>query len=229
MDPVELITLFTACVSGFYIADSAVEILSLKSPYYLIHSVHNAYIVWITGKDVLQTFTNFAELPYLYKPNYQAAAVVAALHVYHILLYRKKFRLDDWLHHILMIFVALPIGVCTPSSTLLGYSLFFSTGLPGGIDYALLFMNRNGWLSAGIEKRVNRWLNVWIRSPGCASHAALSVVYALRWSGSVQFDMVTTVCMLLPAILMYWNGQYFMEQVVANEERYRLEEERHTV
>ena len=43
-------------------------------------------------------------------------------------------------HHILMIGIALPIGWFVDSKSLLGYSLFFTTGLPGGIDYFLLFL-----------------------------------------------------------------------------------------
>jgi hypothetical protein len=116
-----------------------------------------------------------------------------------------------------MIFVALPIGVLYPSSTLLGFSLFFSTGLPGGIDYLLLFGVRNGLVARGTEKRVNRWLNVWIRSPGCCAHAALSLAYIL---GFAKADFAPL--MFIPPLLMYWNGQYFMQQVVADEERSRV-------
>lgn len=192
--------------------------VSLQNPYYAIHSIHNAVIVKLTADEVLTTFTDFYRLP-MYAPNFQASLLVAALHVYHILLYYRNLRLDDWLHHILMIFVALPIGVVTQSSTLLGFSLFFSTGLPGGIDYALLFAVRNGWLVRGAEKSVNRWLNVWIRSPGCAAHAALTTVYLV---GSNDPDILNMIIGLLPAALMYWNGQYFMQQVVADEERERI-------
>lgn len=207
---------FTGWLLAFSAADSAIAARGLQSPYYAVHAAHNALIVWSTAGEVAATFTDFAHLT-TYSPNLSAATAVAALHVYHILMYMDKLRLDDWLHHVLMIFVALPIGVLYPSSTLLGFSLFFSTGLPGGIDYLLLFGVRNGWLNRGTEKRVNRWLNVWIRAPGCCAHAALTVAYIL---GFAEYEI--SPFQFVPPLLMYWNGQYFMQQVVADEERSRV-------
>jgi hypothetical protein len=216
MNFVDYILPFAGCLVAFSAADTALYSAGLQSPYYAVHAVHNALIVLSTTGDVTTTFADFARLAD-YSPNYAAATAVAALHIYHILLYADKLRFDDWLHHILMIFVALPIGVLYPSSTLLGFSLFFSTGLPGGIDYLLLFGVRNGVINRETEKRVNRWLNVWIRAPGCCAHAALSLAYILGFPGDE-----TSPLMLLPSVLMYWNGQYFMQQVVADEERNRM-------
>lgn len=178
--------------------------------YYLIHALHNGMIVQNTFGDVWTTYTDFGSLE-KYEPNYHAASLVFALHFYHIAMYYQKFRFDDWLHHITMIFMALPIGVYLPSSTLLGYSLFFTTGLPGGIDYFLLFLVRNGWLGRLQEKWMNHWLNVWIRSPGCASHAAITILYL----GRIQ-SVGVQVLSFIPGLLNYWNGQYFMEQVVSD-------------
>jgi hypothetical protein len=182
----------------------------LNGVYYLVHFLHNGMIVRSTYQDVLTTYTDFGSLG-RYEPNYHAASLVFALHFYHIAMYYRKFRFDDWLHHITMIFVALPIGVFVPASTLLGYSLFFTTGLPGCIDYLLLFLVRNGWLGRLKEKRANHFLNVWVRSPGCVSHAVITMIHLMNLpSLSLQ-----TLC-FIPAILNYWNGQYFMEQVVTD-------------
>lgn len=200
---------FLSALPAFCALDRIVAVAGFQNPYYLLHSLHNAAVVYLTLPDVLTSFTDFHGLA-AYEPNYTAAALVAALHLYHIALYRQKFRLDDWLHHALMIFVALPLGVLLPSSVMLGYSLFFSTGLPGGIDYALLFGVRNGWIHPLTEKRVNTILNVWVRSPGCVSHAALAAAMTLS-SGATPLQKMLG---LVPAALMGWNGQYFMQQVV---------------
>jgi hypothetical protein len=109
-----------------------------------------------------------------------------------------------------MIGVAIPLGLSLPASTLLGFSFFFSTGLPGGIDYALLFLARNGLLQRNTEKRINAWLNVWIRSPGCVANATLIAAYLFS-NGSGPLAVAAG---LVPAALMYWNGQYFMRQIV---------------
>lgn len=197
-------TLFTALDYVFTTA-------GFQGVYYLLHAFHNLLVLYETFPDVVTTFLYFHDLD-KYTVNMGAAELVFALHFYHIALYYKKFRPDDWLHHGLMIFVALPLGVLLPASTLTGFSLFFSTGLPGGIDYALLFAVRNGWLQPMVEKTWNRRLNVWIRSPGCVAHAALALTYMLSGEG-VWWQKTLGV---VPPLLMYWNGQYFMEQVVAD-------------
>lgn len=189
--------------------DSFLQRLRLEGRYYGVHALHNMAITAFTTSEVITTLTNFSSI-HTYPTNYIALELCTALHLYHILYYFQKLRLDDWLHHILMIGVALPIGGVLPAGTLLGYSLFFTTGLPGGIDYILLFLVRNNWLHRNTEKKANHALNVWIRSPGCASHAALVCAYLSMHETSILFMLGA----LTTAFLNYWNGQYFMQQVV---------------
>ena len=205
---------FQTIVSGmtlFSAVDRIATWYGFQGVYYLVHGLHNFMVVQDTWNDVVTTFTDFHALE-VYPVNYGASAMVFALHFYHILLYREKFRYDDWLHHGLMIFVALPLGILLPASTLTGFSLFFSTGLPSLLDYALLFGVRNGWVLPLTEKTWNRRTNVWLRSPGCVAHATLTLAYLL--SGVGPWWQKGLGC--IPAVLMYWNGQYFMEQVVAD-------------
>ena len=202
--------MISAYCGAFCVADRLLTITGLQGVYYLLHSFHNGVIVYLTAADVWGTLTDFQHVGDA-PNNMEALRWVFALHFYHILLYWRKFRFDDWLHHALMIGVALPLGGLLPAGRLLGYSLFFTTGLPGGLDYLLLFLVRNNVIGKEIEKWANGWLNVWVRSPGCASHAGLTVAFlsmhpdqnSLAWFGA-----------FLTALLNYWNGQYFMFQVV---------------
>jgi hypothetical protein len=206
--------LYTTCIfSSFCAVDRLLtQFTNLEGIYYLLHTLHNGVIVYSTYNEVYKCLTDYHYIINSGK-NIFALQCVFALHFYHIVIYWRKFRFDDWLHHILMIGIALPIGAYTDSKALLGYSLFFMTGLPGGIDYLLLFFTRNGWLDKKYEKEINTWLNVWIRSPGCISHATLTsilissqrVIYSIDWISG-----------FLVACLTYWNGQYFMRQVVEN-------------
>jgi hypothetical protein len=200
--------------------DSYLTRKRFQNPYYAIHALHNALIVMTTAGDVWNTFTDYYNLTH-YTANWSAAYLCFALHLYHCIAYWRTFRADDWLHHILMVGLALPMGLWVDNTPLLGFSLFFTTGLPGGIDYALLFGVRNGWIKRQAEKHVNDALNVWIRSPGCIAMAALSIPPALQLV-SQQSGWVTAA-MILPAILNYWNGQYFMRQVVENRTRCDIE------
>jgi hypothetical protein len=191
--------------------DSVLQFYDFQGVYYGVHAFHNTLIVASTWKDVVNTFLYFDGIN-SYKPNYDAIQMCFALHLYHCLLYWRKFRFDDWLHHGLMIGVALPIGCLVPSATLIGFNLFFTTGLPGGLDYLMLFCVRNGWMDRMDEKSINRWIQVWIRSPGCQWQVALTAAYMFSLYGPWYLKMVG----LIPPILTYWNGQYFMDQVVAD-------------
>jgi hypothetical protein len=202
---------FFVSLLAFCGIDSALSKLGLEGVYYAVHTIHNAGIVYLTAPEVYQTLTDFGSVATA-PTNYFAAELVFALHLYHCLYYWRKFRFDDWLHHILMIGVALPIGIAVPSGTLLGFSLFFTTGLPGGIDYFLLFLTRNLWINRLTEKRVNAWLATWIRAPGCVAQAALTLAF-LSMQNVVTASTYAWLA-YLTAGLNYWNGMYFASQVL---------------
>ena len=200
-------------ISTFTILDKCISMI-LNSPYYLVHSVHNVMVVYYTYPDVINTYMHYDRI-HTFPTNMTAICLCFALHFYHIAIYWKKFRTDDWLHHGLMIGIALPVSLIYESNTLVGYSLFFTTGLPGGIDYALLFCVRNRWLDKNSEKKINAWLNIWIRSPGCISQA----VFILLSIRNINWLSLHFFIPLLSAILVYWNGQYFMRQVIEDNAR----------
>jgi hypothetical protein len=202
-----------AYVGLFSMLDCALTYANVQGVYYAVHALHNAAIVYLTAPDVIHTVTNFHNIT-AYPANQDAIHLCFALHLYHVMLYHSKFRADDWLHHGLMLGLALPIGCVLESHTLMGMSLFMTTGLSGGIDYALLCGVRNGLVHKNTEKAVNTFLNVWIRSPGCAGFAALSLAYLLSHASFPSMSTPVVCAYLAPTILNYWNGQYFMRQVV---------------
>jgi hypothetical protein len=197
-------------IAVFCLADSFLTATNLQGVYYLIHAAHNGFVVYFTYHEVWQTLTDFGSISSALT-NYTAAELVFGLHIYHCIYYWRKFRTDDWLHHILMIAVALPIGVSLPAGTLLGFSLFFTTGLPGGIDYFLLFLVRNGVLHKDTEKRINTRLATWVRMPGCIAQAALTAAYLSTQNIENKFLLYLAY---LSAALNYWNGAYFGQQVI---------------
>jgi hypothetical protein len=207
---IDYIVQFTGFLGTFMALDQGLSIIC-HNPFYLVHAIHNGFIVYYTLPDVVNTITNYKYL-HTYPTNMTAILLCFALHIYHTILYYKKFRYDDWLHHILMICFALPIPLIYESHTLIGYSLFFTTGLPGGIDYALLFAVRNNLLNKMTEKKINSWLNTWIRSPGCISNALIVTISLFGQNiNPLSFEFLIK---LMPGLLVFWNGQYFMRQVV---------------
>jgi hypothetical protein len=201
-------------LTAFCAFDTAFTALQIEGVYYLIHSIHNGIMVYATYGEVVRTLTDFGSVA-IAPTNYFAAELCFGLHLYHIVYYWRKFRFDDWLHHVLMIGIALPIGINLPAGTMLGFSLFFTTGLPGGIDYFCLFLNRNNWMKRDTQKRINTFLATWVRSPGCAAQAALTcALISIRPPFMTQNMPYLSFLVYLSAALNYWNGQYFAAQVI---------------
>ena len=193
--------------------DYIVEKYGVEGRYYLLHTLTNFTVVYLTLDDLIFTYCNFADF-INYPMNYTAMTLTFGLHLYHTIWYFKKLRFDDWLHHILTCGIALPLAAFSNAGSLLGHSLFYTTGLPGGIDYLMLFLNRNGFIEKITEKRVNNFLNLWLRCPGCISQAALTVVgFNMVGDKLSSYDRTTG---LITAFIVFWNGIYFMNQVVVN-------------
>lgn len=211
-----LATLVSA--ASFIGIDRYLTATGLQKPYYAVHVLHNAMIVALTAGDVWASLMDFNSI-FVRPIAWPAVYICYALHAYHIYEYWRVFYMDDWLHHVLMIGIALPLGSLSRSGALMGATLFFTTGLPGGINYALLFAERNGWISKGVEKAINVPVHMWLRSPGCVATAALTVAASQSASGSTGWDRGTA---LLISALTFWNGIYFANQVIRADERRRL-------
>lgn len=84
----------------------------------------------------------------------RGAIAIYALHLYHIVFYRPLVFID-WLHHLVMVVVMLPLAYCLVPGHLLGHGAFYSSGLPGGIDYLMLVMVKRGWMKSIDEKSYN--------------------------------------------------------------------------
>jgi hypothetical protein len=193
----------------FTVMDRALTRLGYQKPYYAVHVIHNAAIVAVTARDVFASVTDIHNITN-YPINWTAVLMCYALHLYHLYVYWRSFHFDDWLHHGLMVAVALPMGSSVAAGALMGANLFFTTGLPGAINFTMLFAERNGWITRAIQQRVNVPVHVWLRGPGCVAVAALTAATAWSSTGSVWHRMAAT----LVAALTFWNGPYFSSMVM---------------
>lgn len=205
----EALVSIASATALFWALDVAISFFGFVKPYYAVHTLHNAAIVALTGPDIYAVLTDFHNMD-SHPVTWPATYICFGLHLYHILKYWRTLQFDDWLHHGLMLGVALPIGCTISAGSLMGFNLFFTTGLPGGISYGLLFVNRNGWITKETEKAFSAPIHVWIRSPGCMAYVSISLVQLL----SNPLSVWTKVGGFIIAVLTYWNGQYFMDQVV---------------
>ena len=109
--------------------------------YFLMHFFHNCIVSYHTLENVYHVFSSCNGSELLSK---QVVPLIYAFHVYHIFRYLEYFRADDWYHHIFSMAVAVPLTFAYfDQEDLLGMCFFFTTGLPGGINYLLLFLSKN--------------------------------------------------------------------------------------
>ena len=161
--------------------------------------------------DVILTYTNFDNIIDL-TFNIAIVEYAFSIHFYHIIMYYQKFVFDDWLHHIIMIFISLPLSLLYNTGTLTAHFSFFVTGFPGGVNYFLLFLERNKLIERQTQKYFNYHLNLWIRQPGCIASATLGILFINKYSKT----LIENIGILYIIISHYWNGIYFMEQVMVN-------------
>lgn len=182
---------------------------NLNGLYYLFHFIHNVVISFLTFHNVVDSFD--MKLQGEGRLNDYVLPLIYSLHCYHIVSYSNYFRTDDWLHHILSMGIAVPLTLWLfPSKNLLGFSFFFTTGVPGGINYLNLFLYKNDFITKKIQQRMNVFINSWIRCPGIVMNCAfiLQYLYNSHLSLSIKcYGLVTFA-------ILFWNGVYFQNIVL---------------
>jgi len=111
-----------------------------------------------------------------------------------------------------MVCITLPLALNIKTGAILGHTLFFIIGLPGFIDYLLLFLVRNSLITKYTEKYINYMLNLWIRCPGCIASATLTLVY--YGHNYIYLSLLDRLSILTIMFTIYWNGIYFMRNIV---------------
>ena len=116
----------------------------------ILHSLANLAITIFSLQDFYATLidpVNSCNAAYSLVPVYG----IAALHLYHILAFRN-LSTSEWIHHLLFGGAICTIGILFASGPLQNFIAFFICGLPGGIDYLLLFLVKQGIVQKLEEK-----------------------------------------------------------------------------
>lgn len=187
--------------------------------FFALHVLCNLYVTIVHLPDVLLTYLDPLRACAAVT-NVDGTAVVAALHAYHMLFHRPLAAVD-WVHHVVMICAMLPLAVALNPGRLLGHGAWFSSGFPGGVDYALLVLVKTERMASLTEKRLNASIQTWLRAPGCLAHALFTWIY---WRSDVAGARARALlpswavvpAMLVVVVTFYWNALFFQSRVVAN-------------
>lgn len=186
----------------FSISDLALTQFHIDGIYYILHVVHNIIVM----ADVLRP-------PYDDVPTHTIDLVIG-FHLYHILLYYRKLRFIDWLHHILMCGILVLVYYENIGGRPIRYGLFFTTGLPGMCDYVVLSLERNKFVTNNCYRILSKYINVWIRGPGCVIASYEIALFASTLTHRLDWERAT--CFFF-AFLVFWNGCYFAMKSVEAE------------
>lgn len=195
---------------AYSIGDILMEYANINGRYYFMHAINNFFITYHALPAVIYSYTNFDNIQD-YEWNYKSTVYCFALHMYHVCMYYKSLTFDDKMHHVLMCGIAMPLGMYLPKTPLMDHSIFYLSGGASGINYFILFLTRNGYVERIKQKRINNFINQWIRCPGCISQVALSV--ATYYKLYDQFTQIQSIFYYSIIFLIYLNGIYYMKQV----------------
>ena len=210
MHSIALSYIYKLFVSSCFIVflDKLIKLTSTKSPWFDLHCIINYLIVFFSFNDVYLCFKNPNNSMLLMDENtITASSLCFCLHLYHTLCYELKPM--DIFHHYLFIFIATPLYLIYSykGSALI---FFFSSGLPGGIDYLLLSLVKNNKINFMIEKKINGYLNSYIRMPG-----GFITSYIIFKDGIYFADMRMYNNIMLSGLIFY-NSAYFGKLAIEN-------------
>jgi len=201
------ISLFICDLVGICISNkfSLIELDSESYRWFFIHFMVNIYVVYLTLPSVILAFTdnisNFTWTP----DAYSAFWCCLILHFYHYTMF--KLSPADRIHHTLMCFVCG--GLSYYQKTLLSNAaLFFISGLPGAIDYFILWLVKLGYISVFKQKKTSLVVNNLIRCPGCC-FIALRGVPEIIQSLNGPIDILSVFSLIVSNMLLFWNGVYY--------------------
>lgn len=213
MDTLLIISATTASLYALDLFSSAIYLahkpkeksVPHNARWFFVHAVTNVFVLSSCAHDLYLCATQPANSLTLASPGTYTALISAlTLHIYHVIFFYNHLTDSDILHHGVMCGISGPLALMH-TSRLTGAGLWFLTGLPGAIDYTLLWLVKMGALDKMREKEAYVLISTWLRSPGCLLCCFCSA-RALSNCSSPLLQLYTVA----NAILLAWNGQYYL-------------------
>lgn len=181
---------------------------------FALHSLVNFGICLAGLRDVLSVaITPLCALsgaPIAWTPSHLACSV----HLHHLVAF-TTLRFEDIFHHLVFVGGLALFNYSLNWGPITNFLIFFMTGLPGGIDYAILTGVKLGRVARLTEKRYNAQINTWLRIPGLMATAA--VMWICSAHGRV-FEVPPLGVVAVIALTLA-NGLYYGEQAIGNYHR----------
>jgi len=179
--------------------------------YFILHFVHNMIITLIITPYCLTMILDpiGVENDYTdYKTNYKFLfPMISGLHTFHLLKSYKKIQSDELFHHIVT-YVFTIINYILVHPFYYSYLIVLS-GIPGGITYLLLFLQKLDLIESIKEKKISYLLNVWIRAPVTVIWATLAYNRLIY----IEESIINKILILISMFFIPLNGIHFMTTI----------------
>jgi hypothetical protein len=142
--------------------------------------------------------------------SWQPSYLAFMLHFYHLTCF-TSLRLEDVVHHLLFAGALGAFNFLLVWGRMTNLLIFFMTGLPGGIDYAMLVVVKKGYMDRLKQKAICSSINTWMRTPGHVATAGLMLFCTRHGATFLPFPAFTVTTV---AALCLLNGIYYGEQAV---------------
>ena len=181
-----------------------------KARWFQLHAAINFLIIMMTYEDVKKSLVDPIEALQSYGDR-GASYMGIALHIYHMI-YFKKLKFMDYLHHIISAFLSGGLAINYYWNKTINIWIFFLCGLPGSIDYVLLSLVKHKYVKKITEKKINSYLNSYLRMPGILLAVFLNYINLIY-----GYDNRTDASIIkLLMVLCFWNGVYFNYEACYN-------------
>lgn len=192
---------------GIYISKKFNQIIDYNTRWFFIHFITNIIVCYYSFFDLvtcLSNNNNCYELSWN-DNSYNTFNLAMGIHFYHLIFMSLNY--NDVFHHIIMCFIAGSFCYYQ-NSILTSSSLFFLNGLPGAIDYFLLWLTKLNIINKLFEKKAYIYISVWLRSPGSLIITYLG--YIGLYNYYINKNYFDLIILFIPINLLFWNGQYYM-------------------
>ena len=190
--------------------------------WYLLHFICNMMVIYYTFNDLKICFTSQSECYDKTHFDSSALGITFGLHTFHIVRDYKTLTIIDWLHHLISSWFMTFIGVYYYHMPLWNCGTFFLCGLPGGIDYLLLFLYKMKKIDKLTEKHINVYLNNWIRLPGIIYCSAI-----MNYGYMKNLINISQSLYLIGQFFTVFNAIYFAQRVTLNYGSYIKNDKKH--
>ena len=130
--------------------------------------------------------------------------MIIGLHTFHMIHYLNKINQDEIFHHIMTQLIWYNIHIAENPIYIAG--IISMSGIPGGITYLMLFLQKYNMCDKKTEKKISMYLNVWLRLPLCIIFATL--IYIAGLTNELYYSST------FMALLTIINGVHFMHIIV---------------